>query len=104
LELASVFWQRILKGELDQGDAKTALRRSARIPRLFSDASLSVAAMDLAVAHDLSVYDATYVALAIKQDCQLVTGDRRLIEKLRLPLPGVLVWIGEIDVEPTAGS
>lgn len=41
-------------------------------------ASLTVAAVDIAARHGLTLYDATFVALAVQLDAELVTADRRL--------------------------
>jgi predicted nucleic acid-binding protein len=43
----------------------------------------SDAALRLASRHELSYYDASYVALAEELDCDLVTADRRLARRMR---------------------
>lgn len=45
--------------------------------------SLLPAAFDLAVAHDLTAYDACYVALASLLDLPLLTADEKLVNKMR---------------------
>ncbi|MBA4370047.1 MAG: hypothetical protein C0418_00515 [Coriobacteriaceae bacterium] len=40
------------------------------------DAELLASALDLALAHDLTIHDALFPALAIRLDCELVTADR----------------------------
>lgn len=40
------------------------------------DAELLAAALDLALAHDLTIHDALFPALAIRLNCELVTADR----------------------------
>ena len=42
------------------------------------DAGLTSHAAELAVRHGITVYDATYAALAASLDCELITDDRRL--------------------------
>lgn len=41
-------------------------------------AALTVAAVDIAARHGLTLYDAAFVALAVELDVELVTADRRL--------------------------
>ncbi|MBM4381445.1 MAG: type II toxin-antitoxin system VapC family toxin, partial [Deltaproteobacteria bacterium] len=41
------------------------------------------AAVDLAQAHGLSAYDATFLALARLEDCPLVTADERLAARAK---------------------
>lgn len=40
------------------------------------DADLLKSALDLALAHDLTIHDALFPALAVQLDCELVTADR----------------------------
>jgi predicted nucleic acid-binding protein len=47
-----------------------------------SSSELAPIALDLALAHGLSVYDGTYAALAERLDMPLVTADGRLVKKL----------------------
>jgi predicted nucleic acid-binding protein len=42
------------------------------------DAALTVAAVDIAARHGLTLYDAAFVALAVQLDAEMVTADRRL--------------------------
>ena len=82
-EVAHVLRRHVLGGRLDDGRAAEALadldalpldRCPARplLPRIWE------------LRHNLSAYDATYVALAEALDAALVTGERRLLE---LPAP-----------------
>ncbi len=43
---------------------------------------LMEAALEIALAHGRTVYDAIYVALAVARDCALVTADERLVRAL----------------------
>lgn len=47
----------------------------------------------LAVAHQRTVYDALYVALAARKKCRLVTADQRLVQAIGPSFPD-LVWLG----------
>jgi predicted nucleic acid-binding protein len=61
-----------------------------------STASLAEAALDLALEHGLTAYDAAYVALAHKLSLPLVTADEALIRWLAGRGAGLDVrWLGE---------
>ena len=47
------------------------------------DPALLVRAARIARAHDVSFYDAAFVALAVALDCPMVTADRRLADRTR---------------------
>jgi predicted nucleic acid-binding protein len=49
-------------------------------------------ALNIAVAHDRSVYDCLYVALAIQFKTEMITADERLANALAARLP--VKWLG----------
>lgn len=65
------------------------------LPIFFPSQTLK-AAFDLACKHQLSVYDALYVALAQFEGCDFYTGDKKLYRKLNRKLPCVR-WIGDYN-------
>ena len=80
-EVANVLWKKAGKRELD--------RRQAA--RLFGDfmllnlplvavKSLVLAALDFSFLHEHPVYDCIYVALAAREQCALLTADRKLFQ------------------------
>lgn len=40
-------------------------------------------ALEIALAHRRSIYDAIYVALALRENCEMVTADERLYNALQ---------------------
>jgi predicted nucleic acid-binding protein len=61
----------------------------------------SEAARRLRRADRRSVYDCTYLAMAIQEDCRLVTADRRFYDALKNgPFASRLLWVGDLQ-EPT---
>jgi predicted nucleic acid-binding protein len=67
------------------------------IAEAFSDkADLADDALDLALAHGLSAYDACYVALARREAVPLVTADERLVRILKTGGGGSVVWLGDL--------
>ena len=69
-----------LRGRLDRRHAEVALAR-LRLLRIVSlDDADDREVMALARSHRLTAYDASYLALAIREDCALASLDRRLNE------------------------
>ena len=85
-KVPSVFWHELRnlllsaerRGRIDgrHADASMARLRRLRIRRVDETGDREV--MALARAHRLTAYDASYLALAIREDCALATLDRRL--------------------------
>jgi predicted nucleic acid-binding protein len=102
LEFANILTNRARRGEFDFAYARDALTRTLAALTLFADAALATRALQLAERHPISVYDATYVALAAREECTLVTADRRLYDHLIAADEADLLWIG--DIPATAES
>lgn len=60
------------------------------------DITLAQEALRTALEHDLTFYDATFVALAQSLRCNLITADRKLYQKLRT-LPFVR-FLGDVNI------
>lgn len=95
IESAQVLAKRERLGEISASDAQASLVALRHSTHLEESAPLVSAALDIALAHHRSVYDSLYVALAIREGCQLVTADRRLYNALSLPLRDTMLWIGD---------
>jgi len=89
IEAASALWRRsVVLKELLPADAKAIYRDLLTLPLNFQPSErLAAPAFSLAIAHRHSAYDSVYCALAIEMDCEFVTADRKLAEKLRRALP-----------------
>lgn len=76
-EVANALRLQVLRGTASEAESSDALDRWSRLGiRRFSAVALLGRVWELR--HNLTAYDATYVALAEAIDCELVTGDRRL--------------------------
>jgi predicted nucleic acid-binding protein len=84
---APAFWQveflNVLAGyakfaDMPRQDALLLWQRAQSLPFLSTMESDPVAALELALAHDLSTYDALYVSLARALKTVCVTNDRKL--------------------------
>ena len=96
VESAQVLAKRQRLGEISVPDAQASLVALRDSTHLQGCISLVSAALDIALTHHRSVYDSLYVALAMRDGCQLVTADRRLYNALSLPLPNTMLWIEDI--------
>jgi predicted nucleic acid-binding protein len=91
-EVASVAWKKsALLGEMSAELATAALRLLlATAPEIVESRLLAERALDLARVHRRSPYDCLYVALALEERCDFVTGDDRLVAALQPSLPCVV--------------
>lgn len=83
LECAAVFWKHMRRNGIGLGHALQAVEQLSKLRLVWvPTAPLVRRALELAAAHDITVYDATYVALASMQGLPLVTADERLVRCL----------------------
>jgi predicted nucleic acid-binding protein len=82
-EVGSAVWKKVRKGELSSEEAHSLVNdlsvvgvEAVSMRALVSDAHA------LAVRTGITVYDATYLALAVRLETQVVTGDHRFARKL----------------------
>lgn len=82
-ECGNVLWKKIARGELPADEGQAVLRGLAGAPvAIIPSRTLTEAALTIATAHRVTVYDALYVALAAILDGVLVTADERLVTAL----------------------
>lgn len=82
-EAGSAIWKKIRRGELseDEGQRLVADISAVGVEAVSMRALLSDAHA-LAVATGVTVYDATYLTLAVRLETQVITGDDRFARKL----------------------
>jgi predicted nucleic acid-binding protein len=84
VECANALWKHAAFGVLSPREAASRLETLSRLDVMFQDAApLLPAALEIAMALRHPVYDCLYVALAMAEDAELVTCDRRLAETAR---------------------
>jgi len=77
-ELGNILWKKTRRGEIGTAKAFQILGIFETIGvEFYPSAVLLPSALDLAVRLDRTVYDCLYLALALAQNCPLVTADRR---------------------------
>jgi predicted nucleic acid-binding protein len=78
LEVSSVFCKRIRRGQMSTASAKEGYQfLKIHAPILVDDEELIDVAMTLALASGQSVYDCLYLALALRQRCEMITADEK---------------------------
>jgi predicted nucleic acid-binding protein len=83
VETSNILWKLVRKGEMAAPRAIEVVEEIAGSPFVtFSNQSLAMDALNLAIATGLSAYDASYVALATRIDKIFITADERLVRKL----------------------
>lgn len=93
-ECANIFWKQVRKGTLTTAEV-AAFDADLRGLPLFRTPTfdLTVSALPIATAYDITAYDACYVALAQRLGIPLVTADQKLLAKLA-GTPLAPVWLG----------
>jgi len=79
-ELGNILWKKTRIGELTSAEAADIADAFVSVcPVIIWPSTLLLrGALDIAVRFQRPVYDALYLALAVAQDCQLITADDRL--------------------------
>ena len=95
LEIGNYFWKAARRGTLTPALAERGLEAMLKcdFPTLPSRAVLRDA-LKIAVECGRTVYDSTYVALAVATDGQLLTADERLVNALGTRFP--VRWLGAL--------
>ena len=96
-EAVHVFTKRHRRDEMTAQTAHVSLQTLSELVSISETASLASIALDLAITHQRSAYDALYVALALREGCQLVTADRRLYDALHASFPRTMLWIEDVE-------
>jgi predicted nucleic acid-binding protein len=87
-ECGNVFWRRCRQGDITPDEATESLADllTLNVP-LMPATSLVPSALQLALQHQRTVYDALYLALAQERNCDLITADERIFNALSAQFP-----------------
>ena len=98
VELGSILWKKIRKGELTHPEADIILAQLPTVPLIkHAELPLLKSAVDLAVQTQRSVYDCLYLALATQLSALMVTADQKLHNALSTtPWAKDLCWIEDV--------
>lgn len=96
IEANNVFATKVRQGEVDAEIASDFLESLYTMLQLAPVEPMLPSAFLLSTAHGVSVYDALYVALALREECAFITADEKLLTKLRPMYPETMVWLGDV--------
>ncbi len=78
MEVGNALWKRVRRGELTAESAELCFDELIiDAPELLEKTEVTVSAFHLALAHQRTVYDCLYLALALDRRCDLITADQR---------------------------
>jgi predicted nucleic acid-binding protein len=94
-ECGNVLWKAARTGRMTQAAAADAwsAMRGLQLTSV-STRELGEVAMKIACQADRTFYDSLYVALAVREECSLVTADERLAHAMERQWP--VVWLGTL--------
>ncbi len=97
-EFGSIIWKKIRRNELTAGKGREIIRAFLDVPLLKHPATpLLEPAFETANGTGQTVYDCTYLALAVALGCQMVTADEKFYQALsRGPLGASLLWVEDL--------
>ena len=83
IEIANIFWKYVRAGMYTPEQVQTDLATLKSFPlKVVPMAELMEEAVNIAVAYEISAYDASYVALAHRVSAPLLTLDKKLVNTL----------------------
>ena len=83
IELSNILWKIVRRGDMQPARAIEIIEEIVASPFItYTNQSLARDAIDLAMTTDVSAYDASYVALAMRLNVQCITADQKLVQKL----------------------
>jgi predicted nucleic acid-binding protein len=97
-EFGNILWKKVGRGELTAAQARKIVAAFIGVPMFKHAASpLLVAAFDGAIQSAQTVYDWTYLVLAVAFNCPMVTADEKFYLALRSgALASHLCWVADI--------
>ena len=91
LEVSNVFCKRVRRGDMSASAAREAYRLlKINAPVLVDDRHLMDEAVRLALVSGQAMYDCLYLALALRQRCEMITADEKFHGAVRKAFPNVL--------------
>jgi len=97
-QASNVFWKRVKANQLSIEEAHRCLRNLRRLPlRRVSTESLLNEALEIACLTTRTLNEALYFALAIREDTQVVTADRRWFGLVSTgPMRAYLAFVSDV--------
>jgi len=94
-EVGNVLWKKVNRREIDEDTARDIMASLLALGiEVRATKPLIDFAIGLACRFECTVYDGLYLALALEEECQLVTADRKFYDAMRRSALGEhLLWI-----------
>ena len=91
-EVGNIVWRKQIFEGMSASDAEAVIANFQAVGiDLTSSADLLTSAYSLAVTYRITVYDALYVALSIREQCRMVTSDERLFNATGTSLSNIVL-------------
>jgi predicted nucleic acid-binding protein len=102
LEIANILWKKVRRTEITRADADLILGQLPALPiTRHPEPPLLASAFDLADRTQRTIYDCTYLALAVQLGGWMVTADQRLYNSLAgTPWASYSCWVGNLPTGP----
>ena len=100
-EFGNILWKKCRVEEITYTEAITILDALITVPlRNHRTEQLLRPAFELAVGLDSTVYDSVYLALAVCEECRMMTADRKFYDTVAgSPYSGNILWVEELRSE-----
>ena len=97
-EFGNIVWKKVSRQEITEKEGQKIVTEFSKTKFVFhSHASNIKSAFTGALMTNQTVYDWTYMALALSLNCQFVTADKRFYEAIeKTKLKKQLLWIGNV--------
>jgi predicted nucleic acid-binding protein len=94
-EVGNILWKKVRRGDLIEEEARRVGHLVAIAPlAVHPSAPLLETALEIAMRTGRTVYESSYVALAVQRDSRLVTADEKLYNALKDgPLGDRILWV-----------
>lgn len=78
-ELGNALWKKVRRKEMKLDDALEILTSFPLAVNIADQREYLARGLEIAVEHDITMYDSLFIALALKNECELVTCDNEQI-------------------------
>lgn len=97
-EFGNIIWKKVRRGELTKAEGERIVTEFVKRKwTIHPHRKIIEAAYIGAESSGQTVYDWTYLALAVSLSCEMVTADEKFYKALeKTPLKSRLIWIGDV--------
>ena len=98
-ESGNVLWKKYRLKELNRSEVGEIVDSIGTLPMTIGvSKSLLPLAVEIGIAYGITVYDAMYMSMASLYEAPLVTGDRKLVDRMaKTDFSKYVVWLGNFE-------